>query len=156
MTGTDFIAGQLALKAWQDGYPEGLNGMLAVAFTIRNRVRAGWYGGDWLQVLSHHQEYAATLALPSQTLPDIRVYSINALLQEITGIVNGTREDNITIKRDEYATFRPGSRPVALYYGHTDKIDNPWFLEEICRAKNDDGTMRHERVANMATLTFWS
>ncbi len=151
MTGTDFIAAHLARIAWMDGFHEGLSGMLAVAFVVRNRVRQGWYGGSWTDVMSHHQEWAATLTLSDPYfLPDIRVYSINALLQEVSGIVLGTREDNITIKRDEYSTFRAGSQPLALYYGHTDKIDNPWFLENI--ARND----QHKRVATMATLTFWS
>ena len=151
MTGVDFIAAQLALRAWQDGYQEGINGMLGVAFTIRNRVRAGWYGGDWIQVLSHHQEWSATSALPDPyLLPDLRIYSISGFLQEISGVVTGQRDDDITIKRDSLATFKPGALPLALYYGHLDKIDREWFLENISRSPE------HKRVSNQGTLTFWS
>jgi hypothetical protein len=125
--------------------------MLGIAFTIRNRVRAGWYGGDWLQVLSHTHEWSASLALPDPyALPDIRIYSINNFLQEISGVVSGSREDDVTIKRDSLMTFRPGALPLALYYGRLDKIDNPWFLENI--SMNPE----HKRVSNQGTLYFWS
>ena len=150
ITGTDFIAAQLARISIAEGYQEGLNGMKAVAFVFRNRVRAGWFGGSWLEVLSHRQEYSANLQPLPEALPDIRIYSINNFLQEVSGIVGGTIEDDVTVKRGSLATFRPGTLPVALYYGRTDQITNEWFLTEIAR------NPEHKRLANMATLTFWS
>ncbi len=148
MNGSDFLTAQLALKGWQDGRTEGGSGMRAVCFAIRNRVRAGFYGGDWSQILSHHQEWSATLEPPTTEIPDPREPAFRALLQDVTGIFSGSLEDNITIMPGSALAVAP---PVALYYGFLNQISNPWFLEEISR-KFDS----HKRVAQVGALTFFS
>ena len=157
MLSADFIKAQLALQAYRDAAQDGLNGMLAVCFVVRARVRAGWQGSDWLQVLSHHREYAAVNTPPQFELPDPRNYAFGLLLQEIDGIFSGTREDDILTP--SAATMGPivtfdnqPAKPVALYYGNlSDPNLRPWFLESISRA-----TDRHSMVATVGSLTFFS
>jgi hypothetical protein len=147
LLGEHFVKAQFALTAWRDGGHEGISGMLATAFCIRNRVRAGFYNGDWLRVLSHHQDYAATDRTYSLELPDPRNYAFGLLLQEIDGIFAGTREDDITIPPHSMAR----QTPVVLYYGNlADPNLRPWFLN-ICRDHEN-----HQRVATVGTLTFFS
>ncbi len=155
MLGSDFVKSQLAVRAWQDGRDEGLNGMLSVAFCIRNRVRAGFYNGDWIQVLSHHQDYAAVDKVYSLELPDPRSYAFSLLLQEIDGIFSGTREDTVTQPDNKTWMVKAehqGERPVALYYARLDDQNiKEWFYENITR-----NTEHHRLIATVGALSFFS
>lgn len=148
MNGSDFLTAQLALKGWQDGRNEGIAGMKAVCFCIRNRVRAGFYSGDWAAVLSNHQQWSATIEPPSPTIPDPRDPAFRALLQDVTGIFSGQLEDNITIMAGSALAVAP---PVALYYGYLDKITSETFLNDISRRFD-----LHKRVAQVGQLVFFS
>jgi hypothetical protein len=158
VTGSDFIKAQLALTAFRDGSHESINGCLAVAFCIRNRVRAGWQGGDWLKVLAHHSEYAASATPPNPyDLPDPRNYTFGLLLQEVDGIFSGSREDDILTPNSSLmgpiVNFEgQPARPVALYYG---RLDDPnireWFVQNI--SSNHDS---HRQIASVGSLTFFS
>jgi hypothetical protein len=148
MTGTDFLCSNLALLAWRDGFSEGLNGMLAVAHTIKRRVDAGWYNGDWASVLSNHKKWSARTEPYSEEVPDPRIYSFQCLLQEVNGIFNGSRQDDITVPKDTVLS-RPA--PGALYYGRLDAITSEHFLLEIARKPE-----LHPRVAQVGMLTFFA
>lgn len=148
MNGSDFLTGQLALKGWQDGRSEGIAGMKAVCFSIRNRVRAGFYGGDWAAVLSHHQEWSATNEPPPLTIPDPREPAFRALLQDVSGIFSGQLEDNITVMPGSALAVAP---PPALYYAKLDQITSETFLNDISRRFD-----LHKRVAVVGALTFFS
>jgi len=151
--GYEFICAQLALKAWQDGANSGISGMLGVAFTIRNRIRAGWYDGNWIEILSHHREWAATDTPYSDVLPDPRDFSFKVILQEVGGIFSGARQDDVTIKVGGEAQRLSVAPPPALYYGRIDEVDKwrPWFLENISR-----NVEKHRIVAQVGMLHFWS
>lgn len=148
MTDADFICANLARIAYYDGFSEGLSGMLACAFTIRNRVKAGWFGGDWIQVLSRHKEKSADLTPFPEELPDPKIRSVRFLLHEVTGIFSGARQDDITVSGQSVLSVAP---PVALYYGRLDTADNPFFIEKICRDPEN-----HKRVAQVGMLSFFS
>jgi hypothetical protein len=159
--GADFIKAQLTLISWRDGGSEGLNGALACAFTIRNRLRAGFYGSDWIALLSHHQDYAASSVSPQYDLPDPRNYAFNQLLQQIDGIFAGTTEDDITAPSKLFSggpvgqvehSFAQPSPPPALYYGRLNDINiREWFLESISR-----NTEQHRLIATVGSLSFFS
>lgn len=146
MTGSDFLCANLAMLAWRDGFSEGLNGMLAVAHTIKRRVDAGWYNGDWASILSNHKKWSARVEPYSEEIPDPRIYSFQCLLQEVNGIFNGSKQDDITVPAQSVLS-RPA--PGALYYGRLDQITNEWFLNEISRKPE-----LHPRVANVGMLVF--
>jgi hypothetical protein len=150
VTGSEFLTAQLALKAWQDGRGEGIAGLKLVAFCIRNRVRAGFYGGDWDKVLSHHQEWSSTLELPDQNLPDPREPAFRAFLQEVDGIFSGRVEDNVTIKPGGAVQQLSAAPPVALYYARLDSITNPWFLQNISQ-----NVEQHRIIGNVGSLHYW-
>src|SRR6266481_297945 len=149
MQGTDFLCGQLALLAWRDGFTEGLSGMEAVCFVIRNRVNAGWWGGNWVDVLAHHRDYSYRTELYPDTLPDPRVYSFQYLLQEINGIFSGQRKDDVTVPNQP--SFVASAYKPALYYAKLNEINRDWFLENISRQPQI-----HSRVAQVGALTFFS
>ena len=152
MKDTAFITSILALRCWQDGKDDGLNGMLGVAFTVRNRVRAGWYGGNWLEVLAHMPDVSNKLETPSNELPDTRNFSFMQFMQMVDGIFSGAMEDNITIKPDgEWKYVLSVAPPVALYYGRLHEITNPWFMENITRKSE-----QHQRIAQVGQIFFFT
>lgn len=148
MNGSQFLQAQLALLAWRDGFSEGISGMVAVAHTIRRRVEAGWWGGDWAQVLSHHRDYSSRVEPYTDEVPDPRVYSFQCLLQEIPGIFAGGTKDDVTMPR-ESVLARPA--PAALFYAHLDRITSDHFLNNISRRPD-----LHPRVAQVGQLFFFS
>jgi hypothetical protein len=149
MDGSSFIKAEICRLAYLDGFSEGLNGMMAISFVLRNRVNAGWWGGDWVNVLSHHKDYSYRTEPYPDTIPDPRVFSFQTLLQEIDGIFSGQRVDDITVPVQP--SFQPSAYPKALYYAKLDSISNPWFLESISR-----NTQQHSRVAQVGQLFFFS
>lgn len=140
MLGDHFIKAQLALLGWKDGGLEGINGCLGVCFVIRNRQRAGWYGGNWIDILSHHQDWAADDRQYDLTLPQPNDHTFRTLLQEIDGIFAGTREDDVTKAQtalsQDFRYENAQQTAVALYYGRLDDPDlRPWFRESVCQGK---------------------
>ena len=162
MNSQHFLMASLARQCWIDGRQDGSNGMRAVAFVWRNRALAGWYGGDWAQLLSHANDYAATInPEPFLEVPDPRGFAFQQVLQDIDGIFNGTTADGLTIKAGggfaamdvggaQVVVKMPGGIPVAMYYARLNEINNPWFLEKIARDPE------HKRVAQIGTLVFFS
>jgi len=143
----------LALRCWQHGREDGLEGMLGIAFVYRNRVRAGWESGDWIRVLQNYRNAAATEYPASDEIPDPRTVTFTPLIQTITAIMNGTATDDITVGKN--FAYGGGSilsvtPPPALYYGQLNDINREWFLEEISRNPT------HQRIANVGSLFFWT
>jgi hypothetical protein len=148
MTGAEYIQGQLATFAWRDGFADGLSGMEAVAFCIRNRQRAGWWNGDWAQILSHHRDYSYKTDEYPDEIPDPRVWSFQLLLHEISAIFDGSRNDDVTIAKDSVVARKPG---VALYYARLDQINSDRFLYNIARKPEE-----HPVIAQIGSLSFFS
>lgn len=163
MNGQLFLASQLARLAYLDGAHEGLSGMMACAFTIRNRVRAGFYNSSWPEVLSHHRDWSGSLDPYPDTIPDPNKFALQSLLQEIDGILSGSREDDITIAQDSIQRYhrvgavRAGdisvavAPPVVLYYANPNNITNPFFRDNICNQPEN-----HRVLATIGSLWFWS
>lgn len=148
MNGADFIKAQLARRAVADGFSEGLSGMLAVAFVYRNRVNRGWFNGDWVQVLNNTSQSSSQIEKRPEPIPDPRIYSIQCLLQEIDGIFEGTRPDDVTVAQKSVLASPP---PPALYYARLNEITNEWFLENISRRPD-----LHPRIAQVGQLWFFA
>lgn len=153
MTSADFTTAQLALRAWHDGKTEGLNGMLAVCFSFRNRIRKGWWNGNWAAALAHHREVSYKLEPDPDELPDPgKDYAFFLLLQQIDDIFSGRTEDTITVSQDSLPPpLSPQYvAPVALYWARLNEVTNPWFLENISRSPD------HKLVAQVGALSFFS
>ena len=156
MTGSDFLTAELARLSWIYGGSEGISGAKACAFSFRNRVRAGWFGGNWSEVLSHHREVAATTEPLPDLIPDPRESGFRTFLQDVTAIFSGQAEDTITIAQDSMANYMKignlsVAAPPSLYFGRLNEISNPFFLNEIVRKPDS-----HKRIATVGTLTFFS
>jgi hypothetical protein len=149
MTGSDFICGQIALKAYQDGFSEGLDGMRAICHVLKNRVDAGWWGGSWIDVLSHHRDYSYRVEPYPDTLPDPRVYSFQCLLQEVNRIFNGSQPDDILVPANP--SFASHVYKPALYYGRLDQITSDHFLDDISRRPDI-----HPRISQVGMLFFFA
>jgi hypothetical protein len=127
------ITAELALTAWRYGKDYGSHqAMVLIAHTIANRYRRGW--GPFLQIIQSIPRYSSTLEQP-MGYPDSWDRSFLKLLTDIDAIVEGTAKDPTN-----------GS----LFWADLAKIDNPWFLTNICR------NPEHARVADMNSLTFFS
>lgn len=154
MTGQDFLTAELARISWLEGGTEGISGAKAVCFSIRNRIRAGFYGGDWSQVLSNHKNWSATLEPLPATIPDPRDSAFRTFLQDVTNIFTGMSEDNITIAQDSMANYLKignlsAAPPPALYFCRLNEITSDHFLNEIVRKPEV-----HKRIATVGTLVF--
>lgn len=107
--------------------------MLAVMLVVRNRVHAGWMGGDWLQVLSAHQLYSANACMDLTGYPDLR--KMRDILTAVDEVYDGFAQD-----------FTEG----ALYYAELDNVDSEWFAETILKQQVD-----HPRVAKVGPIDFF-
>ena len=152
MKDVDFIKSLLALTCWRDGSEDGISAMRGIAFVIRNRVRAGWHGGDWIQVLSHHDDWSARIEPPKAGLPDTRSFAFMSFLQQLDPIFSGAVEDDVTVKRDgEWKQVLSAPVPPALYYARLNEISNEWFLTNISRRPE-----QHQRIAQVGQLFFFT
>lgn len=139
LTPEQYIQSMLFHFAWQEGVLHGgSNNMLAVAFVIRNRVKAGWFAGDWLQVIAHSNDVVGTFKESAYNLiPDMRKPEIRQLMSKIPDIYSGLEPDRMT--------------EGALYYGELASIDNKWFQENIL-----SNLMVHKRVATVGPVSFFT
>lgn len=108
--------------------------MLAVLFVIRNRYRAGWQGGNWLALVQNADSISACIYPPSK--PDLSNLDFRKALATVDDIYSGFAADLLT--------------EGALYYGELNKIENPWFLEKICRDLEN-----HPMVATVGNVSFF-
>ena len=148
MTPETFVKAQLARLAHNEAAHLGPNGMAAIACIIRNRVRAGWFGGDWFQNIDHAYEKAAYRLEPSRELV-VTSREFRGLLGDVEDIYNGTYQDTLTLGLADAG--KPV--PAGLYYMDPVNAEqaSPWFLENIVRQPD-----RHPRIAQVVTLWIFS
>jgi spore germination cell wall hydrolase CwlJ-like protein len=139
MTADAFITAQLPLFAWQRGQTNSQSGMLAAAFVIRNRVRAGWYGGAWLDVIANDHLVSANddSVLDDRFFPDTREPAFRRLLQSVDSIFDGSEEDPMT--------------KGALYFAELNNVTREWFKTNIIARQEE-----HWRIAQVGTLTLFT
>jgi hypothetical protein len=141
VTVQEFIKGQLAWLAWSEAHHiGGIDGPIAIALMVRNRVRAGWLGGDWGAVISMHHSYSADsnlVAHGAHLLMECRDRDFLSFLQKIDDIFSGQLQD----------TYTGGG----LYCCDLNMVRREWFKENILAHLD-----QHPRVASVASLTFFS
>ena len=144
MTFENYIKGKLAAFVIAEAYRYGgTDAMLAIAQVIRNRVEAGWNGGDWLKVLEAAPDFVGTVHEP-QPFVEPRDLTFRRLLAEIDTVYYGTADDsNVNIDGEN-------GKVVSLYYCEAHNINRDWFL------KNVTGDLQeHPRIAQVSQLTFF-
>jgi hypothetical protein len=109
MTADNYIKAHLAAFAHTEAsHHGGVENMLAVAFVIRNRQRAGWEGGNWMRILHAAKSAAGTYCQPSA--PDLRDINFRMLLSQVDDIFSGLAVDKYTAG--------------AFFYCELNKIEN--------------------------------
>lgn len=130
---------QLVLFAYQEAASTGsLHAMKAVCYVIRNRVRAGWHDGNWIDAVQRADEAAGNLPQPAQKI-DVYSRFFQMLLQGIDDIyygVTGDETESVVSK--------------ALYYQFVDRPLRPEFVEEILRHPES-----HPRRAHIGTMVLF-
>jgi len=135
MTPANYIRAQLAEHCFMEaGHMGGLKPMLAIAFIVRNRVRAGWYGGDWMQTIENHWQ-ASSREPYERPRPSLRSPDFQQLLSRIDDIHTGMEPDEMTAE--------------GLYYCELHLVDRVWFRDNILRKGEE-----HPRIANVGQMVI--
>lgn len=134
---SDFTKSVLALLMWREDGSDGVQGMTAVGLVVRNRVNAGWNGGDWLAVMEAHDKSSSVEHGDLNVIrwPNLRDPRFQAVLTKADGIYDGD-EDDIT--------------GGALYYADLAVTITPWFTESILRQPES-----HPRIGTVGRQTFF-
>lgn len=139
MTPEGFVKAQVAAFVYAEAAEcGGHDSMLAIACVLRNRVRKGWFGGNWIAVLEHAGDTASQpITFPASY--DLTSKTFIRVLQEIDDIFLGVYVD----------TFTDGG----LYYWDSQKPapPKPWFVEKIL----NDGP-NHPRKAQVGTIYIFA
>lgn len=136
MTADNYIKGRLAAFCIDEGFAHGgLYNMVAVAHVLKNRVEAGWFGGDWMRVLEAAPSQRGTLRDIAREV-DLRDGSIRLLFQAIDDIYSGTIEDNLTAG--------------ALFYADLHNLTNPEFKANVLQNPES-----HPRIATVGLTAFF-
>lgn len=145
MTFENYIKGLLVAYVVDTAYHYGgTDAMFAVAQVLKNRVDAGWCGGDWLAVIHSAPEYTGTENC-SNKLFDHRDLTFRKLLSQIDDIYYGSADDSNVNITDDTGTHR------ALYYAELHNINRVWFKQNIL---ND--LKSHRRLTQVSQLTFFA
>lgn len=135
LTPETFIKAELAAFAQREAaHHGGIDNMLAVAFVVRNRVRASWFGGNWMEIIEGHEGVAGKNY--PRTAVNLRDIHFRMFLQQIDDLYLGLTPDKMT--------------EGALYYCELNHCDNEWFLENIVRKPEE-----HPRVATVGNVSFF-
>lgn len=130
----DFVIGE----AYASG---GVEPMLAVAQVLKNRVDAGWSGGDWVRVIESAPEYRGTVQPDLKTHIDPRDGNFRELMRRIDDVYYGTAED-------DNVNNHTGK---SLYYAELHNINRDWFSDRILSDLDS-----HKRIASVGQLTFFT
>lgn len=142
MTVAEFECSIAALLAWREERSNGVNGMLAVLFVVRNRAKQGWSQGNWSKIMETHNQFSSMSVLgDGQTIafPDVRDPNFLQILQAVESVYDGTRQDLLT--------------SGALYYadmGSPAYHKNGWFDVHIVGDPE-----RFPRIAQIGTTTYF-
>jgi len=131
---------QLVLFAHHEAARTGsLDAMKAICYVVRNRVRAGWHDGSWIDVIENADEVAGNTPTPA---PKIDAYSrpFQMLMQAVDDIYYSSASDPIE-----------GVVDKALYFQFMDKPLRVWFTENILRKQQE-----HARKAHIGTLVLFN
>jgi len=135
MTSDTFVKAQLAMFAFDEACHTGsLDSMRAVAFIIRNRVQAGWSGGNWNRTINFAWRHSC-FEWEVSADPSLESDIFRRFLLQVDEIYDGTAEDNMTEKGLYYCDTTRG-RPV-----------RDWFAATIVR-----DPANHPRVAQVGMI----
>jgi hypothetical protein len=116
-----------------------IDAMKAVCYIVRNRVRAGWHDGSWIDVIENADDVAGNEPAARATL-DVYSRTFQMLMQSVDDIYYSSASDPVEAAVDE-----------ALYYQFADRPMRTWFTENILRHPQ-----QHARRAHIGTLVLFN
>jgi hypothetical protein len=136
----------LFVQAFREAGHLGEQAMLAVAFALRNRQRAGWEGGNWALVVKHCNRIRYNTVPPNDEYPDLRDPIVRRVMTKIDSIYDGSAPDTFVSCVHPTEGARTGK-----YWAILHQITNPEFLERIVRSPNE-----HPKTSTVGDLTFFA
>lgn len=158
MTLNDVQRAALALFAAREaGRDASLEQMKAIAYCVRNRVKAGWHDGQWLSVIEQSDQAAANSATIRVTLdPNNRI--LQRLIADIDDIYYG-----LTANYAQNTTRTPTAQAFATqavdiedaigkscYWCWLNRPFTPWFQKNIL-----DRPDSHAHRTQMGLMAFF-
>lgn len=159
MTLNDVLRAQLALFAARAaGQGASLEQMKAIAYCIRNRVKAGWWDGNWLTVMEHSRDIEAnTPDQPWYLDPTDR--ALQRLVADIDEIyyggrpAGGARVEQAPMIAQRYLA-ESGDMEEAIgkcvYWAWLNRPFTKWFRENVLEQAHN-----HPNRAQMGMMAFF-
>ena len=138
----NYVLSLAALTGWREERSNGINGILAVMFVLKNRVNAGWNGKDLFSVITAPNQFDSMIRVgDSQTVvyPHPTDQLFVKACQYADGIFDGTTADNLT--------------QGALYYADTSSAGynkTGWFQRNIV-----ENAVAHPRTTQIGTTLYF-
>lgn len=141
MTLNDLQKAALVLFAAKEaGNTGSLAAMKGICYAIRNRVRAGWHDGSWIDVIENANDYAGNPATDRPRILTLNDRGLQMLARDIDALFySGGMEDEVA------ESFK-----TVLYWQHIDRMSTPWFFENIIRNPQE-----HRRAVLVGTIAFF-
>jgi hypothetical protein len=141
MTAETFIRAVWARHAWLEAGDTGsLACIMAVLYVHRNRVRAGWHGGDWMETVNRSHEAAAHPAADTlERALRLDDRNLQMALREVDNVFWGAEGDDTATVTGK-----------CLYYQILPRPLRPWFEENIVRRPGD-----HPRRAHVGQMVLY-
>lgn len=142
-----FERAQVAAFAFREASHTGsLDCMKAVCYVLRNRIKAGWGDGSWLNILASHPHVAGNEpAEPREMKPSDRLLQL--LVRDIDDIYLQQEYDD-NLRRVVCGDDPP--KTAALYYAFVNRPIRPWFAENIVRMNQD-----HPHSGNVGPIMLY-
>jgi hypothetical protein len=155
VTLNDVQKAELALFAARAaGERPSLEQMKAIAYVIRNRVKAGWHDGQWLTVIERAPEAAGNLE-GARVVLDPNNRALQRLIADVDDIYYrvGARDQGTGNSAQRFAAEAEDMADVlgrTLYWCFIDQPMSPWFKENVL-----DRPEEHVMRAQMGTMMFF-
>lgn len=145
MTYENYIKGMLATFAVEEAYRYGgADCPLAVAQVMANRVKAGWFGGDWRKVILDAPKVRGTL-YRDRFEYDTRESAFRQIITAIDDVYHGIADNSSVNVESENGTV------PALYYCVLHNVTSEWFKTNVLGDLEN-----HPRIAVVGQLTFFA
>lgn len=141
MTNEDYVKAIACLLAEREERSNGTNGILGVLFVLRNRVRAGWFKGEWMSNITAKNQFSSMTVLGDPMTvwyQDPREPAFQKVLQLVDQVFDGTLQDMTA---------------GALYYADLNSkgfVKDGWYDRNIVQQP-----AVHPRVATIGTTTYF-
>jgi hypothetical protein len=137
----NYVLSLAVLTAFREERSNGLNGVLAVMFVIKNRANANWNNGDVYRIITAKNQFDSIVRIgDSQTVfyPDPTDPVFIKACQYADGILDGTTADNLT--------------SGAKYYAD---MNSPGYTKDGWFAKNIVESPDHPRTTTIGSTSYF-